>query len=90
VVGGGSTAKLQQLLVLLLIRSSQSNLIQVGELPAEGTLGGANPPILLLVMLLSLKKKRHPNRSLHHSEGDFNVYKINVIPLYFQTKIPFD
>jgi hypothetical protein len=90
IVDGGSTAKLQQPLALLLIPSSQSSLIQVGELPAGGTLDGANPPVLPLVMPLSLKKRRHPNQNLHHSEGDFNVYKINVISLYFHTKIPFD
>jgi hypothetical protein len=89
VVGGGSTAKLRQQLALLLILSSQSSLIRVGELPAGGTLGGANPPVPPLVMLLSLKKRRHPNQSLHLSEGDFNVHKINVISLYFQTKIRF-
>jgi hypothetical protein len=89
VAGGGSTAKLQQPLALLLIRSWQSSLIQDGEHPAGGILGGANPPVLPLVMLLSLKKRRHPNQSLHHSEGDFSVQKINVISLHFQTKIPF-
>jgi hypothetical protein len=77
VVGDGSPAKLQQPLALLPIQSSQSSLIQDGELPAGDILGGANPLVLPLVMLLllSLKKRRHQNQSLHHSEGDFSVQK---------------
>jgi hypothetical protein len=76
--GGGSTARLQQPLALLLTPSSQSSQTQLGGLPAGGTPGGANPPVLPLVILLRSKKRRHPNQSLHHSEGDFNVHKINV------------
>jgi hypothetical protein len=82
VAGGGSTAKLQQPPALLLILSSQSSLIRPGDLPAGGTLVAANPQILPLATLPSSKNRRQPNLSHHHSEGDFNVHKINVISLY--------
>jgi hypothetical protein len=84
-VGDDSTAKLQQPLGLLLTPSSLSSPIQPDGLPAGGILGAANRPVLPLAMLPISKNRRQPDQSLHHSEGGFNVHKINVISLYLST-----
>jgi len=83
VAGGGSPIKLQQPLALLPTRLSQNSPTRGAELPAGGSLVGARPALLPPATVLTSRMKQHPDQSLHHSEGGFNVHRINVNSFYF-------
>jgi hypothetical protein len=91
VADGGTTARLRQPLAHLPSLSSQNSPTQRDELPAESSLDEASLQLLPLATVLIWKMKRRPNRNLQHSEGDFNVHKINIffVCLFPATKIRF-
>jgi hypothetical protein len=78
VADGGTTARLRQPLVPLPNLLLQSNPMQHDELLAEDSLDELSPPRLPLATVLISKTKQRPNRNLQHSEGDFNLHKINI------------